>query len=141
MAQGTVTAKWVEGGMFVGVDSRGHPMVVGVSDDHGSKWLGAKASDLLLLGVATCSGVDVADILRKQRQPLTTLEVQVTGNQEDDPPWKFTKIQIEYLIRGKNLNEALVQRAVELSEEKYCSVLATLRPSVEITTHYRIEEA
>ena len=141
MAQGTVTAKWVEGGMFVGVDSRGFPMVVGVSDDHGSKWLGAKASDLLLLGIATCSGVDVADILRKQRQLLTTLEVKVTGNQDDDPPWKFTKIQIEYLIRGKNLNAALVKQAVALSEEKYCSVLATLRPSVEITTHYRIEEA
>lgn len=140
MAQGTVTAKWVEGGMFVGVDSRGYPIVVGISNDHGSKWMGAKASDLLLLGVATCSGVDVADILRKQRQPLTTLEVQVTGNQDDEPPWKFTKIHIEYLVRGKNLNEALVKRAIELSEEKYCSVIASVRPHVDITTQYRIEE-
>lgn len=141
MAQGTVIAKWVEGGMFVGVDSRGYPLVVGVSNDHGSKWLGAKASDLLLLGVATCSGVDVADILRKQRQPIASLEISVTGDQADDPPWKFTKLHIEYVVRGKNLNEDLVKRAIELSEEKYCSVIATVRPSVEISTCYRIEDA
>lgn len=140
MGQGTVTAKWVEGGMFVGVDSRGVPLVVGRSDNHGNMWQGAKASDLLLLGVATCSGVDVADVLRKQRQHISNLEISVTGEQDEDPPWKFTKINIEYVICGKKINEALVKRAVELSEEKYCSVIATLRPSVEITTHYRIEE-
>lgn len=141
MAQSTITAKWVEGGMFVGVDSRGVPMVIGRSDEHGNLWQGSKASDLLLLGVATCSGVDVADVLRKQRQHISNLEISVTGEQDEDPPWKFTKIKIDYLICGKKINAALVKRAIELSEEKYCSVLATVRPSVEITTHFRIEEA
>lgn len=141
MAESTITAKWVEGGMFVGVDSRGVPMVIGRSDMHGNLWQGAKASDLLLLGVATCSGIDVADVLRKQRQHLANLEIVVTGEQAEDPPWKFTKIKIEYILHGKKINAALVKRAIELSEEKYCSVIATLRPSVDITTSYRIEEA
>jgi len=126
--------------MFVGVDSRGVPLVIGIAGQPEPKWMGAKASDLLLLGIATCSGVDVTGILEKQRQAVVDLEIKVTGEQEQSPPWKFTRVQIEYVIRGKNLKEPLVKQAIELSEEKYCSVLATIRPTVEIHTHYRLEE-
>jgi len=126
--------------MFVGVDSRGVPLVIGIAGQPEPKWMGAKASDLLLLGIATCSGVDVTGILEKQRQAVVDLEIKVTGEQEQSPPWKFTRVQIEYVIRGKNLKEPLVKQAIELSEEKYCSVLATIRPTVEFHTHYRLEE-
>ncbi len=141
MATAQITAKWIEGGLFAGKDSRGASIVMGTSEEHPPTWLGVKSSDLLLLGIAGCSGHDVAEILQKQRQPIASLEIRVTGEQDDDPPWKFGKIEIEYVIRGRGVNEAFVQRAIDLSENKYCSVLATVRPGCAITTHYRIEDA
>ncbi len=141
MVQAIVHVKWIEGGLFTGIDSRGTPLTIGKSAGHEPAWLGVKASDLLLLGVAGCSGHDVAEILHKQRQAITSLEINVTGEQDADPPWKFNTIAIEYVIRGRQLNETLIQRAIDLSENKYCSVLATVRPGAQIKTQYRIEEA
>ncbi len=141
MATATVSARWIEGGLFAGVDSRGTPLVIGKSDQHEPAWLGVKASDLLLLGVATCSGHDVAEILQKQRQALSGIEISVTGLQNDDAPWAFTHITIEYVVRGKSINAEFVRRAIDLSENKYCSVIATIRPGAQIITRHRIEEA
>jgi putative redox protein len=75
----------------------------------------------------------VVNILQKKRQRLTGLKVEVTGEQDEEPPWTFRKIRVQYRVRGKGLREKAVHDAVRLSEEKYCSVAATLRGTVEIT--------
>ena len=141
MAQGTVHAKWVEGDLFVGADRNGRPLLIGHDNQREPAWNAVKPSDLLMLGMITCSGLDVVDILAKQHQHLSDFEILATGDQSDEPPYAFSKIQIEYVLRGDHLNPALVQRAVDLSENKYCSVMATVRPGCEVTTHYRIEES
>jgi putative redox protein len=139
MAQGTVHAKWIEGELFVGADRNGRSILIGNSNARQPAWGGIKPSDLLLLGLIGCSGYDIVDILAKQHQQLAVLEISATGHQSDDPPYAFTQITVEYFLRGKDLNEALVQRAVDLSENKYCSVMATVRPGCAITTRFRIE--
>jgi len=99
---------------------------------------GMKPSELILSALAGCSSVDVVEILDKKRTPLTHLEVQVTAEQDADPPWTFRKIFIKYLVKGEGLTEKNVEQAIALSEEKYCSVAATLRGKAEIITSFEI---
>jgi putative redox protein len=101
---------------------------------------GLKPSDLLLLGLGGCTGVDVISILEKQRQKVTDLEITITGEQEPEPPWTFRRIEIEYLLRGKQLKEEAVRRAIQLSEEKYCSVGATISGVAEMVSSFQIVE-
>jgi putative redox protein len=82
--------------------------------------------------------VDVVSILRKKRQPLSHMEVLADGVQDANPPWRFRTIHLTYLLRGRTLTPEAVTRAIELSEGKYCSVAASLRPQVEITTSFEI---
>ncbi|MBN1314883.1 MAG: OsmC family protein [Anaerolineales bacterium] len=124
----SVTVKWLESRQFVGVDSTGHSAVISSPADG----VGMKPSDLLLIALAGCSAYDVVNILEKKRQRLDWLSVEVTGEQYPDPPWAFTRIHSIYRVRG-DLTEEAVKKAIELSEEKYCSVAATLRGSVELT--------
>lgn len=132
---GSVSVKWVDSKLMIGVDSRGVPLVISSWPERDPKWLGQKPSDLLLISAASCAMYDVLAILKKQREPLISLEVLCEGEQLNDPPYKFTKIHLKYLIRGEVAAEKL-ERAINLSQDKYCSVLATLRPSVEITSDY-----
>jgi putative redox protein len=134
---GTITLRWVEANLMVGSDSNGHSVVIGRSPDPEFVWSGIKPSDLLLLAVASCAAYDVTEILTKQRQPLEGLKVLCDGDQLPDPPYKFTRIHLHFLARGKVEAEKL-ERAIRLSEEKYCSVVATLRPGVPITSDFEI---
>ena len=131
---GTATVKWIGGKQFVGIDSTHHSVVLSTPDEG----IGIKPSELLLIAVASCSAVDVVEILEKKRMPLTHLEINVTSEQDQDPPWTFRKINIHYRIGGKNLTEKAVSQAIQLSEEKYCSVAATIRPTAQIITEFEI---
>ena len=131
---GTAKVKWISGDQFVGYDSTQHSVVLSTPEEG----VGIKPSDLLLLGVAACTAVDVVDILRKKRMPLSLLEIAATGEQDQDPPWTFRKIVLHYKLGGKNLNEKAVAQAIQLSEEKYCSVAATIRATTQITTEFEI---
>jgi putative redox protein len=133
---GTATVKWIDGKQFIGIDSTHHSVVLSTPDEG----VGIKPSELLLIALAACSSVDVVEILEKKRMPLTRLEVSATSEQDQDPPWTFRKIRVHYKIAGKNLTEKAVAQAIQLSEEKYCSVAATLRGTVEIITEYEILE-
>jgi putative redox protein len=119
---------------LIGIDSTHHSVVLSTPDEG----VGIKPSELLLLAVASCSAVDVVEILEKKRMPLTRLEISATGEQDQDPPWTFRKIRLFYKIAGKNLTEKAVAQAIQLSEEKYCSVAATIRGTAEITTEFVI---
>ena len=131
---GTATVKWIEGKQFIGIDSTHHTVVLSTPDEG----IGIKPSELLLIAVASCSAVDVVEILSKKRMPLNHLEINVTSEQDQDPPWAFRKMHLTYRIGGKNVTEKAVAQAIQLSEEKYCSVAATVRATAEITTEFEI---
>ena len=136
MASNTVL-RWIpESKQFISTDSTGHSVVMSTSKEN----IGMKPSELILSALAGCTSVDVVDILAKKRTPLSHLEVQVTAEQEVDPPWTFRKIFIKFFVKGENLTEKNIQQAIQLSHEKYCSVAATLRGKAEIITSFEILE-
>jgi putative redox protein len=137
---GNVHVQWVSKSQFVGTDSSKHSVVMSTQDEENGT--GMKPSELLLVALGGCSSVDVVSILRKKRQSLTGLEVEITAEQDPGPPWTFRKINMTYILRGRGLSEKAVADAIQLSADKYCSVKATLDKAVEIRTEYRmVEEA
>jgi putative redox protein len=115
-----INVKWTGGAQFLASDGAGH---VVVTDRDGQ---GMKPPLLLLVSLAGCAGVDVVSILEKKRQRFTGIEVRVSKYNDPDPPWCIEKIEIEWIVRGHKLREKAVQDAVRLSQEKYCSVTASL---------------
>ena len=134
MGTATTTVQWLSGKRFVGIDSTNHSVVLS-SQDEG---VGIKPSDLLLLAVASCTAVDVVEILTKKRVPLDSMEITTTGEQDADPPWTFRQIHLKYRLSGAGLTDKAVAQAIQLAEEKYCSVAATVRATAEITTEFEI---
>src|SRR5512138_1919579 len=133
---GTATVKWINGKQFVGIDSTRHSVVLSTADEG----VGMKPSELLLIALASCTAVDIVEILAKKRMPLNHLEIFCSGEQDPNPPWTFRKIHLRYIVGGKDLTEKAVAQAIQLSEEKYCSVAATVRATAEITTEFEILE-
>lgn len=134
---GTVSVRWIESKLMVGVDSFGHPLVMGSWPEQSPEWAGLKPSDLLMLAASSCTMYDVVTILTKQHEPLEKLEVTCTGEQMSEPPYAFTTMHLQYTAYGP-LSEAKLQRAIQLSEEKYCSVTNTLKAGVKITRSYTL---
>ena len=128
------TVRWIGGKQFVGIDSTQHSVVLSTPDEG----VGMKPSELMLVALAACTAVDVVEILAKKRQPLTSLEISASGEQDAEPPWTFRKIRLHYKLSGVGLTEKAVAQAIELSEEKYCSVAATLRGVAEISYDFEV---
>jgi putative redox protein len=133
----TISLRWVEENVFVGTDSNNHSIVIGRSSKVDPPWQGVKPSDLLLLAVASCATFDVVDILAKQREPLADLRVSCSGEQMPTPPYAFTKIHVRYVVSGP-VNPARLEKAIHLSETKYCSVISSLGPQVAVSSDYEI---
>ncbi len=133
--------KYTDGMQFVGDTGTGHAVVMDAAGSVGGKDTGARPMELLLVGLGGCTGMDVVSILKKKKQALTGLTLNVKGKwvEGDKYPKFFEGIELEYVIKGKDISEEAVKRAIELSEEKYCSVAASLRGTSKITTKYRIE--
>ncbi len=130
----TSSVQWVGGKTFIGIDSTSHSVVLSTPADG----VGIKPSELLLIALSSCSAVDVVEILNKKRMPLSQLEISATAEQDETPPWTFRKIHLHYCLSGKNLDGKSVDQAIRLSEEKYCSVAATIRSTADITTDFEI---
>jgi len=126
---------------FIGTASSGHTLILDADDDLGGKNTGFRPMELLLVGFGGCSGMDVISILRKKRQQVTSLEINVKGEKTDDFPKVYKEIHIEYVVKGTGVEKEAVERAIALSLEKYCSVGATLAKTGTITPSYRIIEA
>jgi putative redox protein len=139
LATGTVHLDWVRSELFVAFDRLGRAVVMGRDTEEETDYRGVKASDLLLISLAGCTAHDLVEILEKQRQKVRSVRIYVDGEQDDDPPWRFVKIHIRYKVLGRDLNENFIRRAIELTQEKYCSVYATLKNAVEITSDYEIK--
>ena len=134
MGTSTTTLNWLSGKRFVGIDSTNHSVVLSSRDEG----IGVKPSDMLLIALAACTAVDVVEILAKKRMPLTSLNIVTSGEQDADPPWTFRKIHMKFCLSGASLTGKAVEQAILLSEEKYCSVAATIRGVAEITTEFEI---
>jgi putative redox protein len=130
----TSTVRWIGGKQFLGVDSTQHSVVISTADEN----VGMKPTELMLAALASCTAVDVVEILQKKRLNLTGLEIEVNGEQDKENPWPFRKIHLIYRLRGENLDAKSVEQAIRLSEEKYCSVAATLRGVAEISYSFEI---
>ena len=128
--------KWTGKGQFVATDSTKHSLVMSTQDEENGT--GLKPSELLLIALGGCTGVDVVSILKKRRQNLSSLEIQLTAEQDPNPPWTFRKIHLEYRLSGRGLSKEAVERAIRLSEEKYCSVQATISAIAEVTSTYTL---
>jgi putative redox protein len=125
-----VNAKWIGGSQFVMTDHAGRAIV---TDSEGQ---GFKPPDLLLASLVGCAGVDVVRILEKKRQQVTSIECSVKKENCPEPPWTIEKIELEWVVRGRNLKEKAVHDAVRLAEEGYCSVSASL--TSELVTTIRV---
>ena len=123
------TVQWLGGKKFLGVDSTSHSVVLSTPSDG----IGMKPSEMLLVALASCTAVDVVEILEKKRIVLQGLEIKVSAEQDAEPPWTFRKIHLKYLLKGEKLDMKSAKQAVRLSEEKYCSVAATVRGIAEIS--------
>lgn len=119
----------------------GHAIVLDGSPEHGGRNLGIRPMEAVLIGVGACSAVDVVSILHKARERVTGCEVLLDGERVDTIPRVFGTIRMTYRVTGHDLRERAVQRAVELSAEKYCSATAMLRPKVTIERVVEIVEA
>lgn len=129
-----VDLKWTGGQQFLATDEAGH---VVVTDSQGQ---GFKPPDLLLVSLVGCAGVDVVRILEKKRQKFSSIEAKVGKQNAPEAPWTIEKIEVEWVVRGRNLKEKAVRDAVRLAEEKYCSVSASLTSELVTTVHVINEE-
>ncbi|MEO8433982.1 MAG: OsmC family protein [Pyrinomonadaceae bacterium] len=122
---------------FVGVTPSGHAQVL---DTNSKSSIAASPMELLLLALGSCTGVDVISILQKKRLEVTEYHIEVTGQRSDQHPRAYTEMHVRHIVRGRNLNAKAVAQAIELSERKYCSVAATLRPTVTIVSTFELIE-
>lgn len=132
--------KWVEHASFLAESGSGHALLLDGAPEHGGRNLGIRPMEAVLIGLGGCTAFDVVSILKKSRQAVTDCVVELSAERAADPPKVFTRVHMKYRLRGRNLGEAQVRRAVNLSAEKYCSATAMLRTSVEITHDFVIED-
>ena len=135
------TIKWVDGVMFVGETGSGHAVVMDGPPDHGGRNIGMRPMEMLLLGVGGCSSIDVVQFLQKGRNHIVNCVAELTAERVDAVPSVFSKIHLHFIVSGKDLNPATVERAVKLSAEKYCSASIMLgNAGVEITHDFEVIE-
>ena len=133
MTAKTVHLNWNPEEQFILSDKDDYQIVM-------KKPKGVSASDLLPMALIGCSSHDVVEILNKQRQELQSLSVKAESTQDDDPPWRFRRIHIHFQAIGKGIDPEKVCKAIQISEEKYCSVYVTLRDALEITHDVEVVE-
>lgn len=132
--------KWVEGATFMAESGSGHAVVIDGPAEHGGRNLGMRPMEAVLIGLGSCSAFDVVSILRKARQQVTSCHVELGAERAATVPAVFTRIHMHYVVRGRAVKPATVARAVKLSVDTYCSATAMLKPGVEITHDWRIED-
>lgn len=133
--------KWIDGGMsFVAETGSGHAFVMDGAPEAGGRNLGPRPMETVLAGTGGCTAFDVVLILKRGRHKVTGCEVRMTADRAETDPKVFTKIHMHFIVRGRELKPAVVERAIALSHEKYCSASAMLARTAEITHDYEIIE-
>ena len=134
-----VRVKWVEDVCFMGETESSHAVIMDGSPEIGGRNLGMRPMEMLLVGMGGCSSIDVVTILKKSRQPITNCVAEITAERADEIPKVFTKIHAHFVVTGKNLNPLQVERAVNLSAEKYCSASIMLGKAAEMSHSFEIK--
>ncbi len=132
--------KWIEDVCFMGESGSGHAIVMDGAPDIGGRNLGPRPMEMLLLGAGGCTSVDVVMILKKSRQAVTGCEVLIDADRAEDHPKVFTRIHLHFVVRGRGLKPEMVERAIKLSAEKYCSASIMLGKTAQITHDFEIVE-
>lgn len=133
--------KWIEGVSFVGESGSGHAVVIDGAPEHGGRNIGVRPMELVLMGTAACTAFDVVHILRKARQHVADCTVEAEVERAPSDPKVFTKLHLRYRVAGRGLAARQVERAVQLSKEKYCSATLMLAKTAEITYEIEVAEA
>jgi len=133
--------KLVEGMTFVAESGSGHAVVMDASPDVGGRDLGPRPMEMVLMGAGGCSAIDMVHILRKSRQDMVDCIIELEAERAPEDPKVFTRIHLHYIVTGRGLNPAQVERAIKLSKEKYCSATIMLAKTAEVTSDYEIREA
>jgi putative redox protein len=127
------SVRWVEDVMFVGESGSGHAVVLDGAPEAGGRNLGVRPMEMLLIGLGGCTALDVVMILKRSREPVTDCVVEMEADRAETEPKVFTRIQMRYRISGRGLDPKKVERAVNLSAEKYCSATAMLAKTAQIS--------
>lgn len=133
--------KWVQDATFVGEAGSGHAIVMDGPPESGGRNLGPRPMEMLLLGMGGCTAFDVVHILQRARQPVLDCVVEVEAERAEHAPKVFTKIHVHFIVSGRGLSEKQVERAVQLSAEKYCSASIMLGKAAAITHDFIVVEA
>jgi len=133
--------KWIEGRRFLGESGSGHAVVMEGAPGEGEIAIGIRPMEMLLLGMGGCTAYDVVAILEKAREKVTGVVVELEGERADEVPKVYRRIHARYIVTGHGVKESVVERAVALSAEKYCSATIMLGATAEITHDYEIVEA
>ena len=131
------TVQYAGDEFLIGTPPSGHAQLI---DFKGDRRAAQSPLEMLLISVAACTAADVVSILSKKRQDVTGYRAEITGERVEDHPRKFIKFHIHHIVQGRSVSEKAVADAIELSDTKYCSVAATVRPTAEITTSYEVIE-
>ena len=118
----------------------GHSFLVDGAPEVGGQNAGARPMELMVASIAGCTAMDVLAILKKMQQEITNLNVSVVGERASDHPKNFLSVHVEYSVTGFDLDETRVEKAISLSEKKYCSAIASMHPSIKLTSNYKIFE-
>ena len=133
------TVKWMDDAAFRAEAANGCEVIIDGSPDIGGRERGPRPMELLLMGLGGCSGIDIIQILKKARQDVRGFEMTVSGERSDTDPKVFTKIHLELIITGVDIRESAVQRAIQLSADKYCSASIMLGKTAAINHSYEIK--
>ncbi|MBF0294639.1 MAG: OsmC family protein [Magnetococcales bacterium] len=140
MGKVTARVKLVEGIQMVGESGSGHAVVMDGSPEVGGRNLGVRPMELFLIGLGGCASIDVLTILRKGRHNVSDCEARIQGTRAESDPKVFLEIQMHFIVTGKDVPAKAVERAIQLSEEKYCSAAAMLAKTATIHTSFEIVE-
>jgi len=129
-----------EGSTFEGVAGSGHRVTMDVAPEVGGRNLGLRPMEMVLLGLGGCTAIDVLHMLRKGRQPITDMRVELDAERADDAPKVFTRIHVHFVLTGAGLDPHKIERAIKLSATKYCSASMMLNKTAEMTHDFEIVE-
>lgn len=131
---------WLDGRAFVGESGSGHAVVMDGAPESGGRNIGVRPMEMLLLGLGGCTAFDVVMILEKSREKITSCEVELEAERAAEDPKVFTHVKMIYRLRGKNLKPAAVERAINLSAEKYCSASIMFGKTAKLEHEWTVEE-
>ena len=134
------TVRFIDGLKFTASANSGHEITMDGPSEHGGTDSAPRPMELVLMGLGGCTGMDAISILRKKKQNVTGFEINLKGLRAEGHPMRYEGVELEFVIKGRDVDDAAARRAIELSMEKYCSVKFTLEKETPISYSYKVEE-